>query len=189
MIAICIGHSRKVQGRREGGALAVDGTSEWGFNSKLGRRVVAILCDRHGVEAVLVDDYSGTGYPSAMRWLASTLRRRGVTLAVELHFNSAENANARGHEWLFWHTSRAGMRLAVCLQAAMDAAFPSLLRRGVKGITGADRGGMFLRLTHCPAVICEPFFGSHAGDWQVATEGAERLADALASAITTYQQS
>lgn len=35
-IALCVGHSRMIHGRRDGGAIAADGkTSEWEYNAAL----------------------------------------------------------------------------------------------------------------------------------------------------------
>lgn len=58
--------------------------------------------------------------------------------------------------------------------------------RGTKPRTSADRGGEFLRLTHCPAVICEPFFGDNAADWRVAVDRKGDMADAIAQGISNF---
>lgn len=190
-IAICIGHSRRrPDGSVEGGAISHDGTSsEWNYNRNLARLVATELQEAHGLPAILVNDYQGASYGAAMRWLAGYLRGLGkIKLAVELHFNSAEVPTARGHEWLYWHASPQGKRLAAALNLEMRWGFPSIPARGAKALDSGARGAEFLRLTHCPAVICEPFFGSNAQDWETASthqEGIARcIAGALSSAIT-----
>lgn len=185
-IALCVGHSRHINGRRDGGAVAADGkTFEWEYNSDLADRIATILAQDHGLSAVIVDDYQGTGYTPAMKWLAGKLRSFGnIKLAVELHFNAA-NGTARGHEWLHWSTSTKGKRLATELHLAFAAEFSQaeFPARGVKRLTGADRGAEFVKLTHCPAVICEPFFGDNPQDWKMAASHRASIATAIAAGI------
>jgi N-acetylmuramoyl-L-alanine amidase len=184
-IAICVGHSRRVHGRREGGAVSCEpASSEWAFNDALGRLVIERLHDAHGLTAILVNDYQGESYGGAMRWLAGYLRGLGnIKLAVELHFNSADDPKANGHEWLHWHASPKGKLVAAILAMEMTLSRLGIRSRGVKAIDGGDRGGEFLRLTHCPAVICEPFFGSNAQDWETARAQVEALAATIARAL------
>ena len=186
MIAICIGHSRRIENdHRDGGAEScVPLSSEWQYNDALGRLIVERLHDAHGLDAILVNDYQGGSYGSAMRWLAGYLRGLGtIKLAVELHFNSADDPQANGHEWLHWHASPKGRLVAAILAMEMTLSRLGIRSRGVKAIDGGDRGGEFLRLTHCPAVICEPFFGSNAQDWQLARQQPEAIAIVIAQAL------
>lgn len=182
-IALCVGHSRRIGSRRDGGAVAADGqTNEWSYNSRLGRELARRLSPAH--EVLVVMDYEGAGYTTAMRWLAGRLREEQVDLAVELHFNAANGA-ARGHEWLHWHTSRAGKQVAVELHVAVARAFPTMPQRGLKPRGPGDRGAEFLKLTHCPAVIAEPFFGDNPVDWRGLgdEEGMVSLAAAMAAGL------
>jgi N-acetylmuramoyl-L-alanine amidase len=65
--------------------------------------------------------------------------------------------------------------------------FPGIRARGVK--TPIDgRGDAFLKLTHCPAVIAEPFFGSNAHDWATIQSRADSLVSALADGIASYHR-
>lgn len=185
IIGLCVGHSRKIGTRIEGGAVAVDGkTNEWAYNRTLARHIAAHL-KSHRVASLTVDHYEGAGYGSAQRWLASHLKAAGVTLALELHFNSA-SPTANGHEWLYWHSSTNGKRLASELNQNMCFGITQIKSRGIKAKTSVDRGAEFLSGTHCPAVICEPFFGSHAGDWQIAAENSSRIGRAIAEGILDY---
>lgn len=187
-IALCVGHSRLIGQRREGGAQSITGASEWTFNADLARLIAAELHDTHRLLPVIIDLYEGNGYSSAQRWLAAHLRGLGnIRLAVELHFNSSDSPAASGHEWLCWHSSSAGHAAAMHLHLAMSAAFPELPARGVKPRDGGDRGAEFLRLTPCPAVIAEPFFGSCPGDWKLATGAKITLARAIAAGIAASQ--
>jgi hypothetical protein len=69
---------------------------------------------------------------------------------------------------------------AGCLDKAMRAAFPGSLPRGCKPITAKDNGAGFVRLTPCPAVIAEPFFGTNRNDWEEVAGRPETLAAAIA---------
>lgn len=189
-VAICIGHSRRIDGRREGGAESCAPVStEWAFNDALGRKIVELLHDRHEIPAILINDYEGDGYGAAMRWLAARLRAEGdIKLAVELHFNSDDDPDANGHEFLHWHTSQKGKLVAAILAMEMTLSHLPIRSRGVKPIKSGGRGDQFLRLTHCPAVICEPFFGSNARNWETARANPEIIAAAIAKAIATALQ-
>jgi N-acetylmuramoyl-L-alanine amidase len=176
-VAILIGHSRG-----DGGALSTGGVNEWTYNKRVGILAADLLSAR-GVEAVCIYSYAQASYATAMAHLAKHLRSIGARAAVELHFNSA-TPTARGNEWLHWHSSVAGRALAQCLDKSFQAAFPTSLRRGLKPIAKPqDRGGLFLRGTHCPAVIAEPFFGSNAMEWTFFADHQQEYAEALADGI------
>lgn len=182
MIAILVGHSRG-----DGGAVSVGGMNEWHFNRDLGGRIHRQLLDR-GLKACMIDSYAQTSYGRSMELLARSLKSMGVSCAVELHFNSSDRVAARGHEWLHWHSSVAGRALAQCLDRRMSEDFPNHPRRGLISIRSeADRGGSFLRKTHCPAVIAEPFFGSSPIDWEMATTRKDVLAGVIADGIDDWK--
>ena len=185
IIGLCVGHSRLLRGRPEGGAVAADGkTNEWNWNSGLARQIAEVLHDLHGITALIVDDYGPHGYGEAMRRLGKTLADEGVSLAVELHFNAAQ-ASANGHEWLYWNGSTKGRLAATELHLAMCKAFPGIKARGVKSLTAKDRGAMFVRETWCPAIIAEPFFGSNKNDFAIVSGDRTRLADAIADGLAS----
>lgn len=185
LVGICVGHSRKIKGRIEGGAVSVGGISEHAFNCGLARAIQSIL-KSHRVKAVVISEYEGGSYGSAQRWLAGQLKDAGVSVAMELHFNASDNPDAAGHEWLYWATSQNGRRLAESLSDEMGMALPQLKSRGIKAKTAADRGAQFLSGTHCPAVICEPFFGSNPADWNFASQHQEAIARAIAWGLLDY---
>lgn len=184
-VALCVGHSRLVGTRAEGGALSVTGVSEWEFNCRLARLIAEELHDAHDISALVIDRYQGGSYGSAMAWLAKTLRAEGdIDLAVELHFNAADG-KARGHEWLHWSGSAKGKRAALEMHLAFSRTYPpsQIPARGVKAKTGADRGAGFLQATHCPAVIAEPFFGDNKDDWKLAKDFPNSIARTIARGI------
>lgn len=180
MIAICVGHSRKIGGRYDGGAYSPHlKINERDFNLKVAHKLSANLT-RKGIPSKIFDEYAGGGYGSAMADVAMQVRAAQAFFAIELHFNSA-SPTANGHEWLHWHSSISGADIAKKFESEFRKAFPSIKARGIKSITKKDRGGKFLELTHCPAIILEPFFGSHEDDCEdISIEG---LATAYCNAI------
>ena len=185
LVAICVGHSRKINGHPEGGAVSVGGVSEWTYNKELAGMIRDILAQAR-VDSRIYSEYEGGWYGTAQRWLASVLRLDNATLAIELHFNCSDSPSATGHEWLYWGTSKSGKRLAECLSAEMCLSLPELKARGIKPKTASDRGAEFLKGTHCPAVIAESFFGSNTHDWEIAVSRKQSLARAIAQGILEY---
>lgn len=185
-LGICVGHSRKMNGVTEGGAVSVGRVNEHTYNSDLAAKIHKILT-KWGIDSFIVSEYQGSGYTAAQKWLASYLKSREANAAIELHFNSAESESATGHEWLFWASSKNGRLLAKDLDASMLEMFPDFKQRGIKPKGNGDRGAEFLKLTNCPAVICEPFFGSNPDDWQeIAIDKKDDLALAIATGIRHY---
>ena len=92
-------------------------------------------------------------------------------------------ATARGHEWLYWHSSTKGKAMAEAFSWEVSKFLHDLPARGAKPKNGGDRGAEFLKLTHCPAIIAEPGFGSNDRDWQILRDNTDKLATAYANAI------
>ena len=144
-LAICIGHSRK----GDSGAASVDGVSEYTYNLNVGHQMRDRLKE-DGVNCDVIAKYSGSSYGSAMRSLATFLKDKGYTHAVELHFNAA-SPSAHGHEFLHWITSRNGTRLATSFAAAFQEAFGFSRPRnngGLKPIASGDTQGRLLPNGH-----------------------------------------
>jgi len=181
-VGICIGHSRN----GDNGAVSVGGVSEWTYNVKVGELLASKLASSP-VDCILITDYAGGSYGSAMNDVANKLAQAGTDLAIELHFNSA-GQDAAGFEYLYWHTSQNGSRMAGELIKAHEAAVPHGSNRGAKPRDSSDRGAGFLSGTHCPAIITEPFFGSNINEWdEYGTDvGQELLASIYATAILQY---
>lgn len=180
LIAICIGHSRA----GDNGAVSVGGVDEWTYNKEIADLLRRKLMEM-GHRVVIIDRYDGSTYPAAMRWLASELKRLGITFAIELHFNSYKDPDTEGFEYLYWHQSADGMAAAENLTRAQEEMFPESVKRGAKHRKNGQRGSLFLRLTHCPAVISEPFFGSNHLEWErySSERGKRELAESIAEGI------
>jgi len=187
-VAICVGHSRLVAGNHEGGAISTGGVSEWKYNVNLSAMIVDEL-DKWGIQSVEFKTYEGRTYGTAVSWLAERIKAAKCGAAVELHFNSAAGAGATGHEWLHWFLSERGKSLARSIHQEYSKRVPELKSRGLKAIGAMDdRGAGFLRQTHCPAVIAEPFFGSNAQDWAIAQAKKPEIAKAIAAGIARFSK-
>jgi N-acetylmuramoyl-L-alanine amidase len=141
--------------------------------------------DDAGVDCYVVDHYEGGTYGAAMTFVSSDATSQKCTLAIELHFNAA-SSSAKGYEYLYWHTSTEGQKLAnafIAAQKALNTPSPS---RGAKPADGGDRGSGFLSKTPCPAIICEPFFGSNSAEWGYWNGRPDVLANVYADAIKSY---
>jgi N-acetylmuramoyl-L-alanine amidase len=184
-VAICVGHSRRILGRYDGGAVSVGKVSERSFNSELAGRLQDKL-KAYGISSNVFDDYVGSGYSSAMDDVARKVKAYGSDLALELHFNSSDSAQSNGYEYLFHHLSDKGRRLATLLLSEHNRKFPAFKARGVIPIDSNGRGFAFLQKTSCPAVICEPFFGSNQKEWDFYSKALDALAEVYADAIYKY---
>lgn len=180
LVALCVGHSRS----GDNGAVSVGGVSEWDFNFEVANLTAGEL-RRHGLRARVVSQYDGSSYGQAMTWLAAHLRGIDADLAIELHFNAASES-AQGFEYLYYHTSTRGKALAESLHAAQKQAFPFAVDRGTKSRAAGDRGVQFLKLTHCPAVLAEPFFGTNPEEWNLYSGEKAKLAETYAAGVLSF---
>lgn len=185
MIALCLGHSRQIHGRTEGGAYSIDGITEHTYWSEVAP-MISDLLQAAGQDCKVIDHYQGGSYFGSMQWLAGQMRQINATCAVELHFNAA-HPTANGHEWLHWHSSKRGAELAASLSSAFtDKFIGQIRRRAILPIDSTGRGAGYLRTLPPPCVICEPFFGSNESDWKIATENKEGIASAIAEGILDW---
>lgn len=184
-IAICVGHSRKIKGRFEGGAVSVGGVSERDYNLVLAEMIAENLSAR-GAEVKIISEYEGGGYTSAMTWLAKVVGEWKADAAVELHFNAADSKSAKGHEWLYWGKSERSKQLATEINYEFEHEVEALKPRGIKPLDSRSRGALFCRLLPCPAVIAEPFFGTNKADWQIAEVQKSDIADCIAYGIIIW---
>lgn len=161
---LVIGHSRFINGRRDGGAESAGGVQEWDFNSVVARIVKREL-ERNGHVVNIYDTNPASGYTKAMVWIGEKMKKDQVECAVEMHFNHFDGINdnkGHGHEYLFWHTSAKGRVLAQCFNKASNEITRDVVERPI--LPRRDgRGAAFLENTYCPAVVAEPFFGDD--DW------------------------
>ena len=183
-VAICVGHSRS----GDTGAVSAGGINEWTYNKKVAEHLKSDL-QEYGISSFVVDNYGGSygSYTSAVDWLVKHLKEQKASIAIELHFNASSKSKAEGMEMLYWKTSRIGMTLAEYLLRGCKKYFPLIKNRGTKKRDTGDRGATFLRKTHCPAVITEPFFGScWEPDWTTFANSEHILSQALAHGIKNW---
>lgn len=183
-VAICVGHSRRILGKLDGGAVSTGKISEHEYNSEIAGRLREKL-KAFGIDSVIFDSYAGNGYTAAMRDVAAKVKAAKADVALELHFNSAD-PSAHGFEYLCHANSPNGKRLATIALSEHAREFPASKARGVKPLTSGDRGYEFVNLTHCPAIICEPFFGSNADEWKLYSGSRDRLAESYANTLYKY---
>lgn len=192
-IAISAGHNYGT------GARARDGTDEHTFNTVIINHLKELLrCQGHTVHVLHRKKF--LGYTAAMRDLARQMRDLGSDLALELHFNSS-STEANGFEYLHWLGSKKGKLLAQCLGQSQAAFTPDIRSRGDKGARSlwyhswndgkaySNRGGAYVYLTPCPAVICEPGFASNESDFRVMKQCPQDLAHSYATGIRLYLKS
>lgn len=181
---LCIGHSRYIDGKRDGGALAADKkTNEWTYNSRIARLVAAAMTTK-GHSIIIYDRYEGSGYTRAMTNLGLKMKADKIQCAVEMHFNWNDGYNddiGHGHEWLYWHTSKNGKLLAQYFDASEKRIIPAIRPRGIQPRKDG-RGAAFLENTYCPALVAEPFFGDD--DWDKITD--EKVAAVYVDALCAY---
>ena len=182
-VAICVGHSR--QG--DTGAVSCGGINEWTYNKKVAEYLKSDL-QEYGISSFVVDNYGGTygSYTSSMNWLAKHLKEQEASIAVELHFNAADNSKAEGMEMLHWHSSRIGLSISEYILKSCQRFFPLTKNRGTKAIKSGDRGGLMLKTPSMPCCILEPFFGSCWQDWITFADQEGTLSQAIALGIKEW---
>lgn len=162
-IALCLGHGRP----NDAGTRAHDKTVEETWN----RSVILAVKKRikqlaPGLTVHSFLEYEGSSYGSAMRWLARKLDEiDDLIFGAEFHFN-AYDGKAKGFEYLFWHKSFKGKRLASFFQDRHAIRFPGQANRGVEplGDQAHERGTLFCKLPKKPTIILEPGFGDNPED-------------------------
>jgi len=175
-VAIVIGHHPDAPG-----ATLTVGThtvSEWAlwkpFAYELGRTLASVDVDAMIIERSEPD-------PSSV---VPRINETSADAAIELHFNAAGDSRAAGAEMLHYETSDGGERLAeTLLQNTVDAL--GVPRRGLL----PAKKYPLLRDTTMPAVICEPWFGSHPGDVERALPRLPSLMRAYRDALTEFMDS
>lgn len=102
--------------------------------------------------------------------------------AIELHFNGWKNREAEGTQMQHWPGSEGENLAAFLLGETLDA-----LGLEDDGIL-ARRDNGFLRNTSCPAVVCEPAFGTNSKDAFVVVTRLPRLMRAYRNGVLRYLQ-
>lgn len=170
-LAIVIGHSPG-----HGGAVAVDGVTEYDHHRHTAARVMARALEvGHTCRVFTRDDGA---YSTVMPRLVGEVNAWSPDLVISLHFDAA-TAEHKG-EWdgtsaLHWPGSRAGRMYAVQLSAAVARAQGTRDRGAIARDTSWSGERLhILSDTRVPAVILETHFGDHAGDHRRATEARDQ---------------
>jgi len=173
-IALVIGHQQNNQG-----AYGSEGIGEWEYNNSLIQDILPSL----DYENVLITtrDPNISGYGNQMRDLHKRIDQWGADVSIEFHFNSFSNSSAQGHEVLY--CSEGGKKLAKLLNDELDKNLPTS-NRGIKRVSGNDRGAGFCCRGRSKALILEPYFAAHQNKF---VKGGE-LYEPLKKAIITFIQ-
>lgn len=156
-IAIVVGHTVKAD---KGAFSTYLLRSEQPYNLEVANQLKTLAPDLYDVYTHSVQDYY-----KRQKALAAKLNGRKYDLVVELHFNAAASPLANGTECLHWFASKKGKEYAKTISKAIAGNYGTTIR-GIDGATPIvheqGRGYWFTYLPKAPAVIVEPFFGSHA---------------------------
>lgn len=176
-IAIVVGHNIRARG-----AVSVDGTSEFVWNSDL-----AEMIREHDLNAVRVfTRRRGGGYSAEIDRVYSEVDAWGADVSAELHFNGSSSANACGVL-----TLSSGSKGSLALAEQVHAKCLAVMERPDRGVEVRgrhDRGGRSLWQGRAPAIMTEPFFGSNPEDWRRANARKEYLAEAIFRGCCAYLQ-
>ena len=150
-IALCIGHNSKAQG-----AIGQEGISEYKFNAEFLEDLLRLLPDKH--EYKVFTRPAVSSYTTQQDEMHKDIAAWGnCEVAIEFHFNAAENDEVHGHEILY--LSNGGKTLAFTLDAEYDKYLDSN-DRGVKQVTSGNGYG-FLKRGAYSSILVEPYFASY----------------------------
>ena len=111
--------------------------------------------------------------------------------AIEFHYNSFNIDSAQGSEYLYYPTSKGGLKLATILRDNISEKMGFALRTNDKSKQGlrptsTGNGSPVLKNTKCVTVLIEPFFITNPEEFKKATENKKELAKAVVLAIKQY---
>ena len=114
--------------------------------------------------------------------------------AIEFHYNSFHIETAQGSEYLYYPTSKGGLKLATILRDNIKQAMGFGLRTNDKSKEGLrptkeGNGASVLKNTKCVTVLIEPFFITNPVEFEKATENRKELAGAIVKSIKEYMGS
>ncbi len=187
-LAIVIGHSPQGDRGAEGisppfPAASTQGKSEYYWNKELAERMAAIARARGIRVEIFHRERNGSvgvreAYRQAKAW--------NPLAAVELHFNSADSASARGTETLYGRAGSIGW--ARVIQDQMVALYnrQGNQNRGLKDANLEGRGIVSLTNDVQPSALIEPFFGHQRDDAELGVTHKDALAAALVAAFAKH---
>ena len=111
--------------------------------------------------------------------------------AIEFHYNAYDIESAQGSEYLYYPTSKGGLKLATILRDNISETMGFVLRTNDKSKQGlrptsTGNGSPVLKKTKCVTVLIEPFFITNPGEFEKATENKKELAEAIVKSIKEY---
>ena len=170
-LAVVVGHNEQAEGAYASAPL---NSTEFDYNNVVARSMRAAALE-YNFDVRVINRLRSS---SVRREIQTAYRKAddwGADLIVELHFNAAGSARARGTETLV-RNERASQSIARNVQEEMVETL-GLRDRGVKVRGPNDRGGISLHASNAPTVLVEPFFGSNRDDRiALASIGEEALA-------------
>lgn len=181
-LALIVGHNRE----RQGAVRDDTKESEYVFNSRVAKYAEEYARERY--PDLIVRTFfrvAGMGYTREINHVYDETDRWGADLTNELHFNSHAGAG-RGCETLTSGTA-SSFKFAQITQELLVARFNLKDRGVVTRKTG--RGSASLISGRAPAILSEPFFGSHEANQAMFDEHDEEVAlaqtyiDAAAQAL------
>ena len=167
-LAVVVGHNKTAQG-----AVSVDGTSEFVWNSTLAQ----LIKDISPKQVEIFFRTPGGGYSREIDRVYSEVDTYAPDVSVELHFNGSASPTASGCLTLS-SGSKKSLKLAQSIQAQTLKVLENR-NRGIEVRQKNDRGGRSLWAGRAPAVMTEPFFGSNQEDWRKANARIDQLAEAV----------
>jgi len=172
-IALTPGHNPLSQGAKRGSMTEFRFARE--FIPELMQRAKGI----QGIELKAFERrYFGRyNYGKEMRQLHKQIDDWGAHIDIEMHYNAASSASAKGHEVLHYKNSTGGKIVAI----AMDRAFDKHLfnrDRNRKPVGHGERGSYGLSVGKSKSILTEPFFKKELPDFLEGGKYREALFDA-----------
>lgn len=152
-VALVIGHNAKSQGAFEKSV----GT-EFQYYSEI-CKIIKELDEDNRIDVFERPSGMKT-YGAEMRAVLEDMKATGENyqLVMELHFNAADNIEARGAEVLAYIYSKLGVPLAKEFLNRLNKEY-GMYNRGVLGIRdSSERGGYGIMNSPFPYILIEPFF-------------------------------
>lgn len=173
-IGLVVGHDPHSQGASN------ELITEFDFNNSL-----APLIAKH---LILIGDFTPfVIYRSdGLTKLPNQINELNMDLVISLHCN-AFNKRVSGSEVLHAKTSKNGTILAQTIQSNIVRVLKNN-DRGVKPISGTERGGIILNRTKPVTVLLEPFFIDNMNEYKNAKSRKDELAKAIANGVKEYYE-
>lgn len=171
-VALIVGHDYNSRG-----AYGNMGISEFKFNDELLQELFFYnQLPENNEYHIFYRDSDINGYSNKMIDLHRRIDEWEAEVSIEFHFNSFSDENVNGHEVLYCSTM--GGKYASELNNSLDKYLPTS-NRGIKKVSGNDRGAGFCCRGKSYAIIIEPFFGSHQDRFTFGAELREPLRNSI----------